>query len=286
MNLEGTYHYLGTRGSKYVSASESVRINIITRDIWIDCTRFQHIIRAVENILKASGTVPAPCMLVCGEGGSGKTSLIKKILRTSESWDSGVKSMSLIDNLGGLRFNELVMHAMGVPIYTGRSSRTIIPADATKYVQQQRIKCLIIDEMQASLINTRSEQLKHLNILKALSNEPYCLSIVAFGTAEAKSALSYDQQLARRYDLFDLSKWTLGEEFRNFLATWEQNLPLRKESKIYRDEIARVILELTGGTMDYVVKSIKWAAILAVKSGEEQITPEILRKAYSSKWGF
>jgi len=225
-------------------------------------------------------------MLVCGEGGSGKTTLIKKIVRASEDWNSGVRSMSLIDNLGGLRFNELVMHAMGVPISFGRASRAIIPSDVEKYVQQQQIKCLIIDEMQASLINTKAEQLKHLNILKALSNEPYCLSVVAFGTAEAKSALSYDQQLARRYDLFDLSKWTLGDEFRNFLATWEQSLPLRKESKLYRDEIARLILELTGGTMDYVVKSLKWAAILAVKSGEEQITPEILTKAYSSKWGF
>lgn len=284
--MEGPYHYLRARGLKYVSSSKNTRINIITRDIWLDCTRFQHIIRSVENILKVSGTVPAPCMLVCGEGGSGKTSLIKKIVRTSEKWDFGVRTMSLVDNLGGLRFNELVMYALGVPISSGARSRLIIPSDVAKYVQQQQVKCLIIDEMQASLNNTKSEQLKHLNILKALSNEPYCLSVVAFGTAEAKSALSYDQQLARRYDLFDLSKWTLGDEFRNFLATWEQNLPLRKESKLYRDEIARVILELTGGTMDYVVKSLKWAAILAVNSGEEQITPEILKKAYSSKWGF
>ncbi|GGJ86479.1 TniB family NTP-binding protein [Pseudomonas matsuisoli] len=275
-----------SRRERYVSASDEERIEIINRDIWITCPRHQVIIKTIQNILHLKDVEPAPCVLVCGEGGFGKTALLAHLQSEMEML-AKVKFMSLANNPGMLKFNELVLSVLGVPMHPGRSSpRNMIPADLVKYVRNNNIKALIIDEFHTSLTATRLEQEKNLSFIKALSGAPYFLSIIALGTSIAKNALSVDQQLSRRYEIFELKKWKLDDEFRNFLASWENALPLKQDSNLYRDDIARALLGRSEGVMDFVVKGIKWAAIQAVLTKEEKITPSLIELGYETRYGY
>ena len=276
-----------TRREKYCGASDLKRIEVIGRDIWISCPRHQSITKTVDNILKLKDVEPAPCMLVCGEGGFGKTALINELKMSSKDRSEAIRFMSLADNPGMLKFSDLVMSALGVPILPGRATtRALLPPDIVKYVRQSNIRALIIDEMQSSLTVSRGEQERNLLLIKALSGAPYRLSIIAFGTSAAKNALSVDAQLSRRYEILELQRWTLDDEFRNFLASWENELPLREDSRLYRDDIAKALLLHSNGVMDFVVKGVKWAAIQAVLTGEEKITKELIEKGFATRWSY
>lgn len=92
--------------------------------------------------------------------------------------------------------------------------------------------------------------------------------------------------MLRRYYIHDLPKWTESENFRAFLAAFEENLPLRKQSSLYSEELLKFLLINSNGIMDNVVKLIKHGAIIALASGEEQITVDSLREAMSNPWAF
>jgi len=284
--LTEEYKHLAERGQAYVGAANGERVDMILRDIWINCPRFKHILQYAENLSRYREAVPAACMIIYGEGGSGKSSLIGQIIRKSAKLPGRIASLSLVNNPGGLRFSELILHGLGIPLSGGRNGKLLLPADVAKYIRQQDVRILIIDELHAALCATKTEQIKNLGHLKALSNDPARLSIIGVGTLEAASALSYDQQMERRYEAFSLERWDLDDEFRNFLVSWEQNLPLRKPSAMHEDDIARYILDKSRGVMDDVVKCVKWAAVQAILTGEERITREMIDRGWSIKLGF
>lgn len=276
-----------SRREKFLSAPDDKRIDVISRDVWISCPRHEVIIRNVRNVLKIREVGTAQCLLVFGPGGFGKTSLIDQIERSSSGWGEGVRVMSLANNPSNLKFNDLVMSALGAPILPSKSGRATVPMDLLKYIRLNNIRALVIDEIQTSLTVPRAEQERNLTFLKALSGAPYFLTIIAFGTEMAKNALSVDSQLSRRYEILEIPKWKLDDEFRNFLASWEEALPLKEISNLYKDDLARMILSYSeGGVMDHVVKGIKWAAIQAVLTGEEKITKEIFERGQSIRFGY
>ncbi len=80
--------------------------------------------------------------------------------------------------------------------------------------------------------------------------------------------------------------WKETEEFRQFLASIEENLPLRKPSGLYDKQIVRFLLMRTDGTMDAIINIIRFSAIQAVRSGEERVTLEMLEKGISVRWAY
>lgn len=64
-----------------------------------------------------------------------------------------------------------------------------------------------------------------LAAIKNLSNE-LRVTIVAAGTAKAINALNLDPQLKSRFEPIGLPHWSADREYRRFLASYEQLLPL------------------------------------------------------------
>ncbi len=261
------------------------RIEIINRNVWVDCPQCSRIERIVKNILAARGLSPAPCLLVCGEGGAGKTSMISRIRSKQVTIDGVVAYISLSENPENLRFRDQLLMALGVP----PKSQTIsgkIPNGLEKYLQIRKIVAIIIDEFHDALLAQRVEQRKNLSLLKTLSGPPYHLTVIGFGTPSAVNALQQDPQLERRFEVLKILPWGEGDEFRSFLASIEENLPLRKASKLYSQETVKYLLSNTNGTMDEVLKAIKFGAIHALKNGEEQITVESIKLGSVRRWDY
>ena len=267
------------------SLGYSERVYLINRDFWVDCPQCTKVERIIKNMLNSGGMSPAPCLLVCGEPGAGKTSIIDKIRSDYEGSYGGIAFMSLAENPDGLRFREQLLVALGLPPKS-LSNPGKIPNGLEKYLQLRGIKGLIIDEFHDGLLAQKVEQRKVLSLLKTLTAAPFFLSIMGFGTLSALNALQHDAQLERRFEVVKILPWSEGDEFRSFLASVEENLPLRKESKLYSQEVVKYLLSKTNGTMDEVLKEIKFGAIHAIKSGEEKITVESMKLGASLRWDY
>lgn len=261
------------------------RIEIINKNIWVDCPQCSRVERVVKNMLSARGVTPAPCLLVCGEGGAGKTSIISRISSKYAAVDGVVAFASLSENPDNLRFRDLLLLALGVPL-KAQGGAGKIPNGLEKYLQLRKISAIVIDEFHDALLAQLGEQRKNLSLLKTLSGPPYHLRVMGFGTFSAVNALKQDPQLERRFEILKLLPWVEGDEFRSFLASIEENLPLRKASKLYSAEIVNYLLANTRGTMDEVLKAIKFGAIHALKNGEEKITVESMNEGFIRRWDY
>ncbi|WP_152223624.1 TniB family NTP-binding protein [Pseudomonas sp. SCB32] len=272
-----------------LSLSDEARIHEIQKDdIYIDSPAPMSVISILRNMLKTSDRVQAPCLIVTGEGGSGKTSVIRQI-KADRFMSEQLVFVALNVNPYNLKFGELLVEALGVPpggSVFGKPRKDLLPRELAELIKLRGIKGLVIDELHDAMLVPRAEQQRNLSILKGLSNSPYGLTVAGFGTSAARNALSYDYQLSRRFYKMELVDWYESEDFRSFLAGIEFNLPLRLPSSLDGPEIVSILIEMTSGRMDDVIKIIKSAACYAICSGDERITLENLRLAAASPWGY
>ncbi|EPB8978517.1 TniB family NTP-binding protein [Pseudomonas aeruginosa] len=260
------------------------RIAIINGEIWIDCPQTVMVEKIIRNMTAAKGRSQAPCLLVCGAGGTGKTSLINKLRNGEEHWTKKIAFARLSENADGLRFCDQILLALGVPPAVGGGARKHL--GLVKYLELTGKSAVIIDEFHDGLLANKQEQRKNLSLLKDLSGPPYHISIIGFGVESALNALQQDRQLERRFEVVQMLPWKETEEFRQFLASIEENLPLRKPSGLYDKQIVRFLLMRTDGTMDAIINIIRFSAIQAVRSGEERVTLEMLEKGISVRWAY
>ncbi|HFL6894504.1 TniB family NTP-binding protein [Pseudomonas aeruginosa] len=284
-----SYEHLTESARELACSSDDMRLAAIQRDgFYIDHPQSDSILKMVENVLAVPRRMQAPCMIVTGAPGAGKSSIIQQI-RNSESLSNQIVFLDMAANPFNLKFGELLVSALGLPhglIKFGSPRKATLPAELAEVIKLRKIKALVIDELHDSLLVARPEQLKNLSILKALSNNIYGLSIIGFGIDLARNALSVDEQFSRRFHSVQVDDWSENESFRSFLAGVEQNLPLRRPSSLDGAEVIGFLLENTGGRMDSIINSIKSAACYAIRSGEERITLDSLVKAISMPWSY
>lgn len=275
------------KDSKRPSAMYGVseRVEIINMNIWVDCPQCSRVERIVKNMLGTRNVTPAPCLLVCGEGGAGKTSIINKIRSSSEAASGTIAFASLSENPDNLRFRDLLLSAMGAPLKAQGASGKL-PNGLEKYLLIRQIIAIVIDEFHEALLALLGEQRKNLSLLKTLSGPPFNLRVMGFGTFSAVNALKQDPQIERRFEILKLTPWVEGDEFRSFLASIEQNLPLRAASNLYSAEIVKYLLANTNGTMDEVLKAVKFGAIHALINGDEKVTVESMKLGAIRRWDY
>jgi hypothetical protein len=261
------------------------RIDSIHRDIWIEYPQARKTIDAILNIIDVPKRTTAPCMLVCGAGGSGKTAIVNQLMKMNRGLGSPFAFLSLAENSSNLKFKNLLLEALGLPSGLA-AGKNILPNEVANYILSLQIKALLIDEFHDALLGAKNEQLKYLSLLKWLSGAPCYLSVIGFGTKSARNALQYDVQLARRYHIQELLPWGLDEEFRNFLATLESKIGLKQASNLHDQDMVQLLHQKSTGTMDNVVRIVKFAAIYAIVNGEERITKEWIEKAVADPWGY
>lgn len=283
----GEHLQIGRR--KFLDFTDDDRMAEIQADsVYVEYPQAYRIKTVLNNILKTTDRVQAPCLLVSGEGGTGKSSIINQI-KVDPVLSTSLVFMALNVNPYNLKFGELLADALGVPQGAagyGRSKRELLPSELGEVIRLRQKKGIVIDELHDAMLVPRPEQHRNLSMIKGLSNAPYSLTVVGFGTTAAKHSLSFDPQLSRRFYKIDLEDWGETESFRSFLAGVEENLPLRHVSNLDGPEIVGYLLERTGGRMDDVMKIIKSAACYAIRSGEEKITLNNLNKAFSFPWSY
>ena len=240
----------------------------IERDRWIGYPIGDAGLFRLNELYTMRARVRMPCLLIYGVSGAGKSMLLEKfkrdhapkrpnrngrrpIIATQMPPVPVVRSLygEIVRTLGGnvrptARFYELE-HA------------------AISLLTHANPRILIIDEIQHLLSCSAREQRAALNMVKFLSNDRR-ISVVAAGTHEALHVMSFDPQIASRFEQMELPVWTESDELRRFIAGYLAMLPIRKNAAAIDQRFIEYVLALTDGVTGRIIDLLRRAAVDAL----------------------
>jgi hypothetical protein len=279
--------HLAAEALAALELSDTLRMAFLAEDRWIDYARARMALEELERLLATPKRTRMPCMLIHGESNIGKSMIIQKFLRdhpnTGFDDQSGrlrieVLAVEMPAAPTERRFYGQLLLALNAP-YRPSDRLAAVEFSALTLLRQVAPKMIVVDEVHNLLAGSAREQRAALNMLKFLSNQVPC-TIVALGTRDALAAMQTDAQIASRFPGFELPRWQQNEDMRRFLAGFERQLPLRLPSKIAdnRSMVSR-ILNASGGITGEITSLLSRAAVAAIRTKAERITPELLQAA-------
>jgi DNA polymerase III delta prime subunit len=235
----------------------------------------------MAELLRGARRTRMPSLLVVGEPDVGKTTILKKFMRThAPIFDpetgratSEVVAIEAPPEADEARLYSAILQAIGAPEGGGR----LIDLERIVHLQLKRLgaRLLVIDETNNLVIGTGSAQRKTLAALRRLSNQ-LDLSLACFGTMEALHALTSDPQVEGRVQPFQLTRLRNDADYATIVRSVIAFYPLRQSSDVDQPLIDSVH-DLTAGSPGKTFRLLNAAAVHAIDTGEERITLETLR---------
>ena len=258
------------------------RVGWIRQDRWINYTRAEQILGRLAALLDYPPRDRMPCLLLFGVTGMGKTHLVQKFLRDHPScFDEStglirrpVACIQMPPSPNERDFYEELLVGLRA-VLPAKLSVTALRQRARVLARQLAVRMLVIDEIHSMLAGTFREQRIFLNSLRFLAND-LRIPLVCLGTQEAKQALMTDQQLADRFDAFELPAWGDDGALAQLLTSYRSLLPLREASDLCHPRLRSRLLSLTEGVTVRICRLLEAAAIQAIESGCERIDADLL----------
>jgi Bacterial TniB protein len=264
------------------STTDEERIRRIRSSRWIDYKAAQVVRGKLNDLLTHPFSVRMPNLLLVSQTNNGKTALANEFCRIHTPHDSP-KADATITPI-------LMVQSPPVPdptwLMAALLDRLAIPrkrrdepyemtARLSRILPKLGVRILIIDEIHHVLAGNSLRQKWFLNVIKYIGNE-LKIPIVAVGTQDAFNALSTDPQLANRFEPAVLPRWHYDREFLRLLMSFEQVRPLRNDSHLWDGPIANRLFGMSEGTIGELSTLVNRAAVQAIRTGEERITPKLL----------
>ena len=256
-------------------------------DRWIGYARAEAALAAIDDVLSFPKRTRMPNLLLVGPTNNGKTMIVEKFRRSHppvEAIDAevGVARVPVLKiqmppGPDERRFFGAILEGLGMGQWSG-GNLAARQNDAVRLMHANEVRMLVIDELHNILSGARNQQRRLLNLLRWLGNELQ-IPLVGVGTPEALRAIRSDDQLANRFEPLPLPLWTEDEAYRRLLGTLEAVLPLRKPSGLAEPALASAIFARSEGVLGEIVAIVTRAAVDAVLSGSEAISPRLIEKS-------
>lgn len=265
-----------------INSAPHIRINHIKKPVFIPYSRATELLDEMESILEHPKINRMPNILIVARPDNGKTELLREFLvrhpaEERRKLDAIYAPVIYIQSPPGPDENlflERLLRMLGQEVKKNDSPGTKLN-QLLEVLPKIGTKVILIDELNALLAGSATKQRFFLNMLKFISND-LRISFVAAGTEDALHAISADGQNKSRFPKRILPRWQDGPEFRSLLASFEQILPLKEESHMYKGEVARKLYGMSGGVIGELSKVIKSAAEYAIEKNIEKITIDVL----------
>ncbi len=278
------YPHLHPSTRPFAADDQATRIQRIRMDRWIAYARAEAALTALEDLLTFPKRLRMPNLLLVGPTNNGKTMIVEKFRRAHLAVDAAdaqdgaaivpVVKMQMPAGPDEGRFFSAILDALGMP-YAPRERIAAKQDLAMRMLRATGARLLVIDELHNLLSGASGQQRRLLNLLRWLGNELQ-IPLVGVGTAEALRAIRSDDQLANRFEPFSLPLWTDDDAYQRLLITLEAVLPLRRPSGLAEPAMAGTILSASEGVLGEIIATVTRAAVLAVTSGAEAITPRMI----------
>jgi Cdc6-like AAA superfamily ATPase len=249
---------------------------------WVGYTHAINILKKMDDCMTYPKSHRMPNILLVGDSNNGKTAILNRfnqrhlsyIDKESDKLINPVVFIQAPPEPDEKRFYNAILEKLFAPY---RTSEKI----DSRYMRVKNLlfdletKILIIDEIHHVLAGSASKQRSFLNVIKHLSNDLQ-IPLVCSGTKMAFNAIQTDHQLANRFEPRVLPRWSNDLELKRLLISFERLLPLKKESNLIENSMVSKILSLSDGLIGEVAKILELSTVLALESGGEKITKNIV----------
>jgi hypothetical protein len=267
-----------------IESSDEARLQWLLQPRWIGYTKAQRALERLERLLHHPPMQRMPNLLLIGQTNNGKSTITQHFVDryppddnpAGEAVHAPVMAIQTPQVPTEHRLYEELLDAVYAP-YRPRHSVSQKLKQVRVIFRHVNVRLLILDELHHILSGRVEQQRVFLNTLKFLGNDLQ-IPIVGVGTVDALRAVQTDPQLANRFQVFALPTWTLDQEFRKLLASFERVLPLRRPSQLHRKAIAADLLALSEGTIGDLASVLNLAAEAAIRTGHERIERALLRE--------
>jgi hypothetical protein len=217
-------------------------------------------------------------LLLTGPKCNGKTALIKHFLEMKKEEhpesEGKIVYIELSQTTSIKNLYQIILKGLDVESNPSTTPTGILHDLMVDSIKQKGVKMLCLDNLNDILQKEDGKWLKKvrkifLDLLIVIK-----IPLILIGTEDTR--IFIDKSLESLIKLIELPKWKNNSEFKNFLRTYERNLPLRIASHLDSDEIANKIFEIGQGILGNFVEIIKIAGIEAINNGLEQITLDLL----------
>ncbi|MCU0812608.1 MAG: TniB family NTP-binding protein [Thiobacillaceae bacterium] len=283
MKDESDYPHLDPSTRAQMDRPPDERLLWLLEPRWIGYTCAQTALSRLEALMRHPPIHRMPNLLLVGPTNNGKTCIVQHfadryppLLDTDgERRSCPVVAIQMPPVPDEGRLYEEVLEQVQAP-YRSRLPAAHQLAQVRLLLRHLKVKMLIVDELHHLLASRLERQRIVLNTLKFLGNDLQ-IPLVGVGTADALRAIQTDPQLANRFRPVALPQWTLNDEYRKLLASFERLLPLRQPSRLHALELATELLTLSEGTIGDLATVLTLAAEAAIRSGQERIDRALLR---------
>ena len=283
VGVKADYDHLSPECREEVHLPQIERIYRIQADRWISYPRADQVLSRLDDLLHYPPRDRMPCLLLHAATGMGKTKILRKFRRNHpDSFDDkmGVQNMPVValqmpPEPDEKSFYSQIMSALKAP------ARYSMNVNHMRHVIHELLtyigaRMLVIDEIHTLLASTYRQQRILLNTLRYLAND-LRIPLICAGTADAKTALTTDPQLADRFEAYELPPWQNDEAFLRLMASFEAVFPLQQRSDLTSASSRRLLLERTQGVTVRIVRLLETLAVDAIRSGKERIDKESLQ---------
>jgi Cdc6-like AAA superfamily ATPase len=266
--------------AEVLGLSDDARIELILSDRWVSYPQGLQVLKRLEELLRGARRTRMPSLLVVGDPDMGKTTILRKFMRgrTAEfDEETGQSRMDVVameapPEADELRFYGAILEAIGAPIPGGR----VLETERAVHGQLKRLqtRLLVIDETNNLVNGTATAQRKTLAALRRLSNT-LSLSMAFFGTLEALNALMSDPQIEGRCQPFRLNRLAKDQTYAAIVAAVVAHMPLKMRTDV-DNAFVDAVHEASGGSPGKTFRLLNAAAVEAIETGAERITPRSL----------
>ena len=274
--MKHQFEHLTASTAELLNLSNDLRIREVQSERWVHYPRAKAALVAMGRLAAHPRTTRMPSLAIYGDSGMGKTMLMRKFCEDHPPLFDPRKGIErqqvlpiqLAGRPGERQLFAQILHALGVNpgLRAGAVDMQFVVIRLLKAIGLQ---VLVIDEVHNILAGSAREQRIVLNTLRYLSNELH-ISLVCFGVADAREAISGDAQLARRFDELTLTRWSSTPAFEELMISILRNLPLREPSVLTALSLRRV-LQITEGLTARIFRLMNDLVIAAIESGVEKI---------------
>jgi hypothetical protein len=276
------YGHLGPSALEAIALPPKERIAKIQSRRFTEYPRCRFILDLMRDQIEQPNGVIKPNLLVWGESGQGKSTIMTKHLRDHPAVfdkQAGVRRTAVV----GLEMPPIcdvkwfyikLLGAIDAPVSEGRSNIPVVADRVVALYRLMGVRQILIDEAHNMLMGSVRQQRIMLTVIRHLSNE-LGIPLVLFGIQDAREAMMHDRQLTRRFRFVELPMWGAGEEFQALVGSILRSLPLRRPSPLTARALKALLSHSDGGTAK-LFETLIDLGLDAIRSGEERITPEMI----------
>ncbi len=282
-----------SRSVRFEKLSVAERLELVER-VFIRYPRLKNLHARIDFCRTYSKIAAEPeCMLITGQQGAGKTTLIDWYAGEFEIRELPEKRVIPIlvvtvpspATVKGLATE--MLEAIGDPA-ADQGTVSTITLRLRKFLTDCGVELIILDEFQhfddrnsKGVLKTISDWLKNL-----LNKTKVPIVLVGMPGCESVLDAKGNEQLKRRFsnrERIEPFRWQGPneiQEFRQLLKKIDDELPLLQDSHLADSTTAFLIHTATDGVITYVMKLLREAARMAIERGFELIDLSLLAQAY------